>query len=83
MSVAKHPGRMVEGFGSDRFRVRLATKAGGAAVKVELLQPLASHTPDTLMVVGRPLIIPLGQVSALIEAMDHAKREALEGGAHA
>lgn len=81
MSTTDSAGRTVEGFGGDRFRVRVASKGGAPAVKVELLQPIASHAPDTLTVVGKAWFVPLDRVSALVEALDGAKREIMEASA--
>lgn len=78
MTAPSNPGRLVEGFGSDRFRVRIARKGDAPAVKVELVQPIASHAPDVLMPVGKALFVPLDRISALIEALDAAKRETME-----
>lgn len=73
--------RLVDGFGAERFRLRLARRAEALAVKVDLVRPLAAHAPDLLMSVGPGLLVPLGQISPLIEALDAVRREAMEGAA--
>lgn len=77
MSAALGLARMAPGFGREVFRVRSATRGDAPAVRIELMQPLASHS-DVLTVVGRPLLVPLDRLSELIEAMDHVRREHME-----
>lgn len=70
------PSRLISGTRADKIRVRADTRDGRPIVRLDLLEPLAAHAPDTMTVIGRPLLIPLAQVTPLIEALYAAKVEA-------
>ncbi len=73
------PPRIVEIGERDALRFRPAVKAGKPAVQLQGLSRIALHT-SAWSVSGRPLVVPLDKLTALIEALDAVRRETLEAG---
>jgi hypothetical protein len=69
--------RIVEVGGREALRLRPAIRGGGPAVQLQALTLIASHS-DAWSVAGRPLVVPLDRLTALIEALDAVRREVLE-----
>lgn len=72
------PSRFVPGTRAEQIRVRSETRDGRPCVQVALLERVASHT-SAMSVVGRPIMVPVAHVTALIEALYAARVDA--GGA--
>ncbi len=73
------PPRVVEIGERDALRFRPAVKAGRPAVQLQALTLIATHS-DAWSVSGRPVVVPLDRLSAVIEAADAVRRETLEAG---
>ncbi|MFN9925743.1 MAG: hypothetical protein ACK53I_02255 [Phenylobacterium sp.] len=71
--------RIVEIGKREALGFRPAVKGGGPAVQLQALTLIASHS-DAWSVAGRPLVVPLDRLTALIEALDAVRREVLEAG---
>lgn len=55
----------------EQIRLRPATRDGLPVVRLDVLEPLTKHS-SALVVVGRPVLIPVGQVAAVCEALARA-----------
>lgn len=69
------PSRFVDGTRAEQVRIRAATRDGKPCVQVALLEPLTSHS-SAMSVVGRPIMVPVANITALIEALYAAKVDA-------
>lgn len=72
--------RLIPATRREQFRVRAADRDGSPAVRVDLLQPIASHS-DAMAVAGQALIFPAERVGELVEALELAATEALQAAA--
>lgn len=71
--------RFIAGHKAEQLRVKADQRGDVPVIRLDVMEPLTTHAP-TLSVLGRPVLIPMGAVSALLEALDAVRREHMEGG---
>lgn len=68
MVEAAPRSHLVPGIRREQIRLEPTTRDGVPVVQLDVLQPLVSHA-TALTVIGRPVLIPSGQIPALREAL--------------
>lgn len=70
------PSRLIPGTRAEKIRVRADTRDGRPVVRIDLLEPIASHAGSSMTVKGPALMVPIASVTTLLEALYAAKVEA-------
>lgn len=81
-TVATPMSRLISGTRAEKIRLRADTRDGRPVVRLDLLEPLASHS-SAMTVVGRAVLIPSERVDELIQALYAAKVDGGEARADA
>ena len=77
MAEAVARSHLVTGTRREKIRLRPAIRDGKPVIRLDLLEPVASHS-DALVLIGRPVFIPPGQVEAFCAAMARLADDAPE-----
>lgn len=70
------PSRLIPGTRAEKIRVRADTRDGRPVVRLDLLEPVASHASGSMTVKGPAVMVPVAHVTALLEALYAARVEA-------